>query len=114
MATQEKNLLENLSGTATTIGDVFDNCIIIEENERHYYLESNGFGQWFDIVLPKYTNDCYDDESKFLNLKLKIGDMVTVTVYTINIADDGVPGAFVTFIEKHGIDADETESEEPF
>ena len=92
----------------TQVGDIFElletsatlSCEIVEESERHYYLTSDSDIQWFDIVLPKYLDDDCEDKSKFLNLSLTVGDFVTVKVYTINIADDGTPGAFVTFVKK--------------
>jgi len=102
---------------AFRVGDIFENCVIVEENDRHYYLEHEEGCQWFDVVLPRYENDCFDDDSKFLNLKLHIGDVLTVKIYEINMSDDGVPGAFVTFVENHGmrfqgINADETDSDD--
>ena len=84
----------------TEVGQIFKSCEIIEESDRHYYLESDDDVQWFDIVLPKYLDDDHNDKSKFLNLSLKVGDFVTVKVYTINIAHDGTPGAFVTLVKK--------------
>jgi hypothetical protein len=81
------------------VGEILESCKIIAESDLHYYLEHNSDSQWFDIVLPKYENDNHEDPHNFLNLLLKIGDSVTVKIYTINIAFDGIPGAFVTFIK---------------
>ena len=100
---------------SSKIGNVFANCEIVEESEHHYYLIRNQENQWFDIVLPKYHDDLFDDQTQFLNLKLNIGDVVTVKVYTINIADDGFPGAFVTLVNhENGFHAEETDSGDNF
>ena len=84
---------------ALSVGDIFKSCVIVEESNMHYYLTTNNNFQWFDIVLPKYENDDFEDPTKFLNLLLEIGDRVTVKIENINIASDGRPGAFVTLIE---------------
>ena len=75
-------------------GDIFEGCEIIGENEYYLFLINPEkiiyFNSWYDIVLDK------DETTK----DLKIGDNVDVQVYTIHIAEDGTPGAFVKFIKK--------------
>lgn len=95
------------------VGNLFSNCEIIEESQRHYYSIRNQENQWFDIVLPKYRDDFFDDPTQFLDLKLTIGDVVTVKVYIINIADDGFPGALVTLVtHENGFHEEATDSED--
>lgn len=66
--------------------DILKNCKVIDKNEYHYFLEDGEYEQTFyDIVMPKeyVTND------------IKIGDILNVSVMSIEIADDGQPGIFV-------------------
>lgn len=83
--------------TSCTVGKIFSPCEVIEESDRHFYLhDTNYTSSVFDIVLPKYEKD----EGQYLQLDLKVGDFVKVKVYTIHIAHDGRPGAFVELVEK--------------
>jgi hypothetical protein len=62
-------------------------CKIFEESKYHFFLKDLGAkNTYYDIVMPKEFCD---------GKNFKLGDIISVQVDGINIANDGTPGAFV-------------------
>lgn len=71
-------------------GDIFYDCEIVHVDHLHFYLR-HPRAVFYDIVLPR--NNIRGEISRASNV---IGRHINVKVEKICIADDGVPGAFVT------------------